>query len=203
MDVFSHGFWAGAAYKGINEFALKPKGKKPLNFWWAAFWSVFPDIFAFAILFVWLFGNVIFGDLKLSDWPKPEAMEPMALKISPWVYQLTNFFYNFSHSILIFFIIFAGALLISRKPTWELGGPPNQGRGSPIPWEMGGWLIHILIDIPTHSYQFYPTPFLWPVSGFKFDGFSWGTPWFLVLNYSLILLVYIFFRLRNKKSPKI
>ncbi|MBI2662668.1 hypothetical protein HYX11_04380 [Candidatus Woesearchaeota archaeon] len=26
--------------------------------------------------------------------------------------------------------------------------------------EMLAWLGHIIIDIPTHSYKFYPTPFL-------------------------------------------
>ena len=27
MDIFSHGLWAAAAYKGTNDFILKPKQK--------------------------------------------------------------------------------------------------------------------------------------------------------------------------------
>lgn len=42
------------------------------------------------------------------------------------------------------------------------------------------WLLHILIDIPTHRAQFFPTPFLAPFSDFVVDGVRWSTPsvWF-------------------------
>ena len=66
-----------------------------------------------------------------------------------------------------------------------------------MPWEMGGWLLHILIDIPTHSYQFYPTPLCWPISGWKFNGFSWGNAYFLAVNYFALGVIY--FLLRKKK----
>ena len=69
---------------------------------------------------------------------------------------------------------------------------------------MLGWGLHILIDIPTHSYQFYPTPLLWPVSSWKFNGFSWTTPWFIIVNYLAILLVYaLLYILRKRRRQKI
>jgi len=71
-----------------------------------------------------------------------------------------------------------------------------------VPWEVGGWLVHILIDIPSHSYKFYPTPFLWPFSEWKFDGWSWGAPIFMIINYSLIIGVYVLFYFVNKKRKK-
>ncbi len=33
-----------------------------------------------------------------------------------------------------------------------------------IVFEMLGWLLHILIDIPMHSFRCYATRFLWPAS---------------------------------------
>lgn len=71
---------------------------------------------------------------------------------------------------------------------------------------MGGWLLHILMDIPSHSYDFYPTPFLWPISDFKINGFHWGTPWFMITNYSLIIISYLilyFLKKRNKKRASL
>jgi len=61
MDIFSHGLWAIVAYKGTNDFVLKPKSKKSLKVWLAAFWGIFPDLFSFAIPFVWIFGGFGFG----------------------------------------------------------------------------------------------------------------------------------------------
>ncbi len=77
--------------------------------------------------------------------------------------------------LIIFVAVFAIVWFLLRRPVWELGG----------------WFLHILIDIPTHSYKFFPTPFLWPVSDLKIDGISWGTQWFMILNYGSLLILYI------------
>lgn len=176
MDIFSHGLWAGAAYKAINK-----KAKKPLNAWLAGFWGIFPDLFAFTIPFIWLLWNLAFAGLNFSDIPRSDLVEPAPRDSLP-IFRLTSLLYSLSHSAIIFFIVFGIVYLIFHRPIWELGG----------------WFIHILLDIPTHSYQFYPTPFLWPVSDWKFDGFSWGTLWFLILNYLAVVIVYLL--LRNKKN---
>lgn len=54
------------------------------------------------------------------------------------------------------------------------------------------WPIHILLDIPTHTGEFFPTVFLYPLSDFYINGFNWGTKWFMALNYSLLALLFIF-----------
>ncbi len=163
----------GAGYKAINK-----KSKKPLKIKWAVFWGVFPDFFAFTAFFLWAFWGLSYGGLNFSDLPHPDAIEPSPINTLP-INHLTSVLYSLSHSLIIFLIV-SGAIfflfhLKSRK----------------MPWELGGWLIHILIDIPTHSYKFYPTPFLWPISEWKFDGLSWSTPWFLVLNYITIIFMYL------------
>ena len=184
MDVFAHGLWAGAAAKAANKnSAIAGKIKKPLKVWSAVIWGVFPDIFAFVLPFAWLFWNLVFGDLNFSDFPRPENMEPAMHDTLP-ILNIASGLYNTSHSLFVFVLVFALVWIVLRRPIWE----------------MSGWLLHILIDIPTHSYRFYPTPFLWPFSEWKFDGFSWGTPWFLILNYSAIILVY--WILRRKKNKK-
>ena len=182
MDVFAHGLWAGAAAKAANKnSAIAGKIKRPLKVWRAVLWGVFPDLFAFTLPFVWLFWNVAFGDLKFSDFPRPENVEPAARDTLP-VFQLASTLYNISHSLIIFALVFALIWFFLRR----------------MPWEISGWLLHILIDIPTHSYRFYPTPFLWPISEWKSNSFSWSTPWFMVLNYSAIILAY--WLLRRRKS---
>lgn len=167
MDVFSHGIWSGIAASAINK-----KKKKPLNVWQTAFWGVFPDLFAFTVPFIGLFWYRAIGiDIAV---PSPGEAEPPAGDGS-WIFRLAGFLYQFSHSLIIFLLVFALVFLLRRRPVWE----------------MSAWLFHILADIPTHSYKFYPTPFLWPISQWKFSGFSWAEPWFIILNYSLIAVVYL------------
>lgn len=181
MDVFSHGLWAGALFKALN---LKKKSK-PLNVWWAAFWGVFPDAFAFAIPFIFIIYSLITGAISLNDFPPHgdmETHEREELK-DGFFLGIADSLYNLTHSLLVFFIVFLAIFLVMKRPIWVLGG----------------WLLHIIMDIPTHSYQFYPTPFLWPLSDWKFNGFSWGQPWFIITNYTLIIIAYIvLWRLKKK-----
>ena len=187
MDIFSHGLWAGVAAKAVNKSSgIAGKIKRPLKVWHTVLWGVFPDLFAFALPFVWMFWNIIFGDLKFSDFPRPETVEPAVRDTLP-VFQIASGLYNISHSLIVFVLVFALIWFFLRR----------------IPWEMSGWFLHVLIDIPTHSYKFYPTPFLWPISEWKFDGFSWGVPWFIILNYSAIILAYWFLRRRKSKTRKL
>lgn len=176
MDILSHALWAGAAYKAANK-----KAKNPLNVWLAGFWGIFPDLFAFAAGFAWLFGNMVFGDMSFADLPRPGEFEPAPQDTLP-IFRLTSLLYSISHSVIIFFIVFGIVFVIFRRPIWVLGG----------------WFIHILLDIPTHSYQFYPTPFLWPISDWTFDGFSWATLWFLIPNYAAIVIVFMLLRKKKK-----
>ena len=162
-----------------------PRHSAVLNLWLSAFWGVFPDLFAFTIPFTWLILGPLFGD-QVPRLGPPDSGEPPPTN-SHWTFHLASILYNYSHSIVIFFVVIGLMWLIRRR----------------IPWVMGGWLLHILIDIPTHSYKFYPTPFLWPLSSYKFDGISWGTPWFMIVNYSSLALVYLLllFVARKRKQP--
>lgn len=180
MDILAHGLWAGSAGKAIN---LKKKG--PLKLKLMVVWGIFPDFFAFSIAFSWMIGSYIFPFIPKLDHIGPSNMEP-ATQNGRFIFHLTHSLYSISHSLIVFFIVFGLFWLIFRKPVWV----------------MGGWILHILMDIPSHSYDFYPTPFLWPVSDFKINGVHWGTPWFMITNYSLIVITYLVLYIWKKRNKK-
>jgi membrane-bound metal-dependent hydrolase YbcI (DUF457 family) len=177
MDIFSHGLLAGALFKFLNI-----KYKKKFNFWRAAFWGIFPDLFAFTIPFIAMFYFAVFQGIDFSKMPHPSTLEPAMPSQVAFMFNLSSSLYNVSHSLIIFLLIFGIAYLIFKKPLWILGG----------------WLLHIVVDIPTHSYQFYPTPILWPLSSYKFNGFAWANEWLLIADVVLLAAVY-FFLFRKRK----
>lgn len=180
MDIVAHGLWTGAAAKIVNQ-----KKQKPLNLKWAVFWGVFPDLFAFTVLFSWFFLNLAFRNFDLASLPGPRP--DLAAQLSTGgqkIFALTTYLYSVGHSLVVFAVFLFLIWSFKKRPIWELGG----------------WLLHILIDIPTHKASFYPTPFLWPISNYKISGVSWATPWFMIINYGALALVYIYFVLKKKKS---
>jgi len=180
MDIFSHGLWAAAAAKGVN----KSQNKRRVNVWATAMWGIFPDLFAFVIPFAWMIVAFISGDISGGDFHVRPAGEELTNPNMVVVSQFSHALYNMSHSLFIFAIVFLGVWLYFRQARLELLG----------------WLLHIVIDIPTHTAAFFPTPIFWPFFDWKFlYGFSWGQPWFLILNYSLLACLYLYFWKGKKK----
>ncbi|QGU00399.1 hypothetical protein SYNTR_1805 [Candidatus Syntrophocurvum alkaliphilum] len=97
----------------------------------------------------------------------------------PWLFTM----YDITHSLIIAGIIVF--ILFKLVP--------------PIGYASLAWILHILMDIPSHSHDYFPTPFLYPISDFTVDGFysiyMWGVNWFL------LIIVYTFFFLQ-KRSQK-
>ncbi len=50
-------------------------------------------------------------------------------------------------------------------------------------------IAHIALDIPTHC-NYFPTPFLEPLSSYRYCGMSWGTPWIFFLNWICLGIVF-------------
>ncbi len=149
------------------------KSKK--DFLLAFLFGVFPDVFSFGTY--WL--AILIGLFARLDWSEGY---PSMEKIPPVIHLL----YNFSHSLVIFIITFTVVFLIKRK----------------IFWPLGAWGIHILVDIPTHSFRFFPTPFLWPISNFKIDGVGWGAPKIFFTNWVLLFLIYAWFLIALYRSGR-
>ncbi len=158
------------------------------------------DIFAHG-----LWTNAIFFNKKYKLWAVFFGILPDILSFGPFMLyvifsekasfsnQLVNSIpevvftgYNLTHSIIIFLIFFLAVYFITRE----------------IPWIMFGWPIHILTDIPSHTKEFFATPFLWPLSNFKINGINWGNPWFMAINYTLLISVYIWLYKRKHNNSK-
>ena len=165
MDILSHGLYGSIAFGRRN--------KK--SFWLAFFFGIAPDLFSFGIFFIQRLFEWESGGVVQNGPPDPSTIP---------VY--VQSFYNVSHSLIIFLIVFAVVWFVRKKPLLELLA----------------WPLHILVDIPTHSTQFFPTPFLWPFSSYGFDGVPWGNPWIFIPNVVLLLSLYVWYFLIRPKLKK-
>jgi len=83
------------------------------------------------------------------------------------------YIYGITHSLVIWGIV-ATVLLIFKK--WH--------------WPILFWLLHILADIPGHTA--FQTPFLFPISDFKFSGlFSWDNYVISTLSHLIPLIIIV------------
>lgn len=135
------------------------------SFWLAFLFGIAPDLLSFGPFFATVF-------LGFRPWPHV-SVEPA----TPLMPAYVNHLYNITHSLVVFALLFGLLTLIFRRPIWEFSA----------------WGFHILFDIPTHSYRFFPTPFLWPVSTFQVSGWSWASPWIFFPNGILLVLLYVWF----------
>ncbi|MDP3956694.1 MAG: hypothetical protein Q8P97_01735 [bacterium] len=125
------------------------------------FWSDFPDFFTFGVLFAVDIATFQFpGHFGTLD----EANFP------EWLFSMHYILYSLPLFFLIFFII------------WFLRGKPY--------WAIGGWLVHIFIDVFTHD-SFFPPHFLWPFSDFHLELITWASPTFMAFNYGALTVTYV------------
>lgn len=64
-----------------------------------------------------------------------------------------------------------------------------------------GWWSHIVIDVFTHSVDFYPSPVLYPITREGFDGVAWNAPWFMALNYAALAVTYLWLSWARRAKP--
>jgi hypothetical protein len=169
MDILAHMLWTNYGARAGN-IKLEKKKKRTISLPWVTFWGVFPDLFAFGLPISFL---ILKGIATLSfSFHRPD------------MFGLPATLYQYSHSLVIWAAVFIIVWIVSKRPRLELLG----------------WLLHILIDIPSHAASFYPTPFLFPISDYRFlHGVSWGNKWYMIINYSLLLIISLYFFARKKK----
>ena len=63
---------------------------------------------------------------------------------------------------------------------------------------LAGWWSHIVIDVFTHSADYYPAPVLYPITQRGFDGLAWNTPWFMALNYAALVAAGVWLHIRRR-----
>ena len=131
---------------------------------WAVFFGIMPDLVSFtpSTLYVLLSRNRFNLEQLISS--------------SQWTFFWARESYNYTHSLISLAVVAVLILLVRRGKMY---------------WPILGWLLHIVIDIFTHP-NFYSTPFLYPLSGFKNRyGISWAEPHFMAINYGALAILYI------------
>lgn len=83
--------------------------------------------------------------------------------------------YNISHSLIVAFAIIA-LVTLWRKD---------------ISFAMLAWPFHILLDLPFHTAEFFPTIIFWPVSDIIYDGIHWGNPLVWYVNIAGLIALYL------------
>ena len=157
-----------------GSLALGRKNKQ--SFWHAFFFGIAPDVFSFGPFFISAF-------LGFTARPHFGTTPPLENAIPNYVHVL----YNGTHSLIIFAAAFLAVSIIRRAPMWE----------------MCAWALHILYDIPLHTEHFFPTPFLWPVSSYHFNGWNWSNPWIFFTNEILLAVAFVIlfsYRRAHEKS---
>jgi hypothetical protein len=145
------------------------------SFWLAFVIGLAPDLLSFGILWIAV-------ALGMAEKPDFSYGTPPESTIPQYVHAL----YEVTHSFVVFLLVFLLAWYLRKRPQWELAA----------------WGLHVLVDVPTHSYAFFPTPVLWPLFNWKFDGWQWMTPAILIPNYVLLALLYAWFASRAAKTGR-
>ena len=149
--------------------------KNRSSFWLAFVVGLAPDLLSFGIL--WTAAMV-----GLEDKPDFSHGTPPESSIPQYVHHL----YNVTHSFIVFLIVFLLIWFLLKRPVWELSA----------------WGLHVLVDVPTHSHAFFPTPALWPLFDWKFNGWQWMTPTILVPNFVLLFLLYAWYLSQPYRTKK-
>jgi hypothetical protein len=161
MDMLSHALWGYAV--------LRWRGPRSAR--WGALTGAAPDL--------------LFGIGRLAErvathgWSKLSttfASRDVYLKdgppMPPDLIVAYHHFYVYTHSFVILGLLGLVWYLIRLRPPWLL-----------LPWA-----LHIAMDIPTH--ERYQTPFLFPLSGWTIEGWSWTHPPVFLGNWAALMATY-------------
>lgn len=175
MDILAHTLWAGAGVQLLGRKRhISPKAKAV-----TMALSALPDIFQMLPVLYW-------GVLGAGSF---EAVRAFAIAIPghesvlpPPVLLVSHTLHCMAHSAIV-----AGLVTLMiwwLRPAWLI--------------LLLGWWSHILIDVFTHSAEYYVSPVLYPFTERGFDGIAWINPWFMVANYLALGVIGIFlFRSRG------
>lgn len=166
MDIVAHTLWAAAGAVVIHRRRPMSRGTAMI----AVALAAVPDVIHLLPLAGWwLFGDGSFAALRAYAVAVP-GQEPVLPQL---VGLLLHHLHCVMHSAPIAAVTTL-ALWAVLRTLW-------------IP--LLGWWSHIVIDVFTHSADYYAVPVLYPFSYRGFDGIAWITPWFMALNYAALATV--------------
>ena len=165
MDIFAHALWAGAGALLARRHWPKIASRiTPRVVVLTMTLAALPDLFhLLPIIGWWLFGSGSLDALHSYAIALPSNEPRLPPMVAMWSHQL----HCTAHSAVVAGGVTAVLWAVQRR-LW-------------IP--LLGWWSHIVIDVFTHSVDFYPSPVLYPFTQRGFDGLAWNTPWFMAANY--------------------
>lgn len=167
MDLLAHALWAGAGVALLRR--RRPVDRRTVAL--TVGLAVLPDIPHLLPVAAWsLLGSgsiAAIGDYATAQ-PGDEPALPAAVE------SMSHHLHCTMHSAIV-----AGAVTLLLA--WRL-------RALWLP--LLGWWSHIVIDVFTHSADYYAVPVLYPLTMRGFDGVAWNAPWFVALNYAALLGLY-------------
>lgn len=139
------------------------------KYYWAAFsFGIMPDALSFGPFLLYRF---------LAGFPITGSSPPEI--IPAWVYSI----YNITHSLTIAgLIVFVFLFKINKA----------------FGFASLAWPLHILMDIPAHTKDYFPTPFLYPLSNFTVDGTD--SIYLAGVNWALLIGVCVYLNLKGKNG---
>ena len=145
--------------------------------------AALPDLFhLLPIAGWWVFGDGSLSALRAYAIAMPGREPALPPLVEVWSHHL----HCVAHSAII-----AGAVTLLlwalRRSLW-------------IP--LLGWWSHIVIDVFTHSADYYPSPVLYPITERGFDGLAWNTRWFMMLNYAALGLTGLWLWFKRNDAPE-
>ncbi len=163
MDIFAHALWTGAGMA----LARRRMPIAPRTMALTVGLATVPDLLhLLPIIGWWLGGDATFAVVRAYAIAVPGQEPALPPLVNLWSHHL--------HCITHSAVVASAVTLLSWVVLRSLWIP------------LLGWWSHIVIDLFTHSADYYPVQVLYPLSDRSFNGLAWNTPWFLLLNYVLI-----------------
>lgn len=167
MDIVAHGLWVGAGAVWLHRH--QPVSRRTVAL--ALGLTVLPDLVQLLPLVWWVVFRAADGALLLAYIRGVPGAEPV---LEPALATISHHLHCVMHSALV-----AGAV---TAVCWVVVGR--------FWWPLAGWWAHIVIDVFTHSADFYPSPVFYPLTQRGFDGVAWNTPVFMAFNYLMLAAIY-------------
>lgn len=179
MDILAHALWAGA---GVLLARRRYSISTPTAQATVAL-AVMPDLLHMIPVIAWsAFGTGSWSALVtyMGALPGQEPVMPW------WVNEVSHNLHCFAHSGVVLGVLTLLIWLRTRR-IW-------------VP--LLGWWSHVIIDVFSHSRDFYPSPVLWPFTREGFDGIAWNSTSFMVVNYSALTAIYLWLFWRRRREQR-
>lgn len=178
MDLLAHALWAGVAGESLRRRGrLGARGTAVL-----VALAALPDLVQGLPVAAWALGSGAGPGLLWDFATATPAQEPV---LPPVVHTVAHHLHCMGHSAVIAAGVTAGAQSLRWRHAWVLAG----------------WWLHIVIDVFTHSADFYPVPVLYPLTMQGFDGLAWNSPGFQAVNYTLLALAGAWLWRTRRRAP--